>query len=187
MRKIDGFENVKATDGEFVKPPAGGYCIEILDVEDVPMNASTGKGDYLKIYYDICHGEFAGFYQKQHDRFGGEYNTYFMKSYKEKALGMFKHFTNCVEESNLGYKWNWEEKSLKGKYVGVVFQEEEYQAKDGNIKSKMVVRDIKTIDQIGAGDFKIYETKKLDRSISWPSQPTTFEQTPFDKEDVPFH
>ena len=187
MRKIDGFENVKATDGEFVKPPAGGYCIEILDVQDVPMDARTGKGDYLKIFYDICHGEFAGYYQKQHERFGGDYFTSFIRSYKEKALGMFKHFTNCVEESNVGYKWNWDEKSLIGKYVGVVLQEEEYQKQDGSVGTRMIVKDIKTIDQIGSGDFKVYETKKLDKTISWQAQPDPLMSTPFNDEDLPFN
>ena len=53
MKAINNFEKVQATTGEFSRPTAGGYCIEILAVKDVPMNAQTGKGDYLKIDYDI--------------------------------------------------------------------------------------------------------------------------------------
>ena len=133
MRAINNFENVQASTGEFSRPTAGGYCVEILAVKDVPMDANTGKGDYLKIEYDICYGDFAGYYSKQHERFGGDWFASFIKSYKEKALGMFKHFTNCVEESNAGYKWNWDEKSLVHKYIGVTLQEEEYRKNDGCI------------------------------------------------------
>ena len=133
MKAINNFENVQATTGEFNKPTAGGYCIEILAVKDVPMNEQTGKGDYLKIDYDICHGEFAGYYTKQNEKFGGDWFANFIRSYKESAAGMFKHFINCVEESNAGYKWAWDEKSLVHKYVGVVLGEEEYQKRDGSV------------------------------------------------------
>ena len=61
MKAINNFENVQATNGEFVRPTAGGYCVEILSVKDVPLDVSTQKGDYLKIDYDICHGEFEGY------------------------------------------------------------------------------------------------------------------------------
>lgn len=169
MKAINNFENVKATNGEFSRPAAGGYCIEILDVKDVPMNEQTGKGDYLKIDYDICHGEFAGYYTKQYERFGGDWFANFIRSYKESAAGMFKHFINCVEESNTGYKWAWDEKSLVHKFVGVVLGEEEYQKRDGSVGTKLVVKDIKTLKQIMNGEFKVPPIKKLAENASAPS------------------
>lgn len=161
MKAINNFENVQATTGEFNKPTAGGYCIEILSVKDVPMDAQTGKGDYLKIDYDICHGDFAGYYTKQNERFGGDWFANFIRSYKETAAGMFKHFINCVEESNTGYRWAWDEKSLVHKFVGVVLGEEEYQKKDGTVGVKLVVKDIKTTKQILDGDFRVPTAKKI--------------------------
>ena len=161
MRAINNFENVQATTGEFNKPTAGGYCIEILAVKDVPMNEQTGKGDYLKIDYDICYGEFAGYYTKQNEKFGGDWFANFIRSYKETAAGMFKHFINCVEESNTGYKWAWDEKSLVHKYVGVVLGEEEYRKSNGDIGAKLIVKDIKTTEQILKGEFKVPAIKKL--------------------------
>ena len=50
MKAINNFENVQATTGEFNKPTAGGYCIEILAVKDVPMNEQTGKGRLRHLY-----------------------------------------------------------------------------------------------------------------------------------------
>lgn len=161
MKPINNFNEVQASAGDFARPTAGGYIIGILDVEDVPLDANTGKGDYLKIYYDIVYGNFAGYYSDLHSKFGGDYKTCFVKSYKEKALGMFKHFTNCVEESNQPYKWDWNEKGLKGRMLGVVLGEEEYLKNDGSIASRLYVKDIKTVEQIKNGDFKIPAIKKL--------------------------
>ena len=161
MRQINNFENVQASTGEFEKPTAGGYCIEIRRVEDFPLDPNTGKGDYLRIEYDICEGEFEGYYTKQNERFGGKWFASFIRSYKDSAAGMFKHFVNCVEESNAGYKWSWQEQSLVGKRLGVVLGEEEYVKNDGGVGTKLVVKDIKTLAQIAIGDFKIPSIKKL--------------------------
>lgn len=161
MKKINDFENVQASTGEFSRPTAGGYCVELINIVDVPLDAKTGKGDYLKINYDICAGEFAGYYSKQHERFGGDWFASFIRSYKDSAAGMFKHFINCVEDSNVGYKWNWDEQSLTYKQVGVVLGEEEYFKKDGTVGVKLVVKEIKTIEQIKNNDFKIPAIKKL--------------------------
>lgn len=185
MRQIDNFENVKATTGEFSRPTAGGYCVEIIAVKDVPFDPITKKGDYLKIDYDICHGDFKGYYTKQNERFGGDWFASFIRSYKQSAEGMFKHFINCVEGSNEGYKWNWDEQSLVHKYVGVVLGEEEYEKKDGSVGVKLVVKDIKTIHQIVAGGFKTPAIKKLD------TIPTTISTAPkwedVTDDDLPFN
>ena len=160
MRKIENYENVQASSGEFARPTAGGYICKIIDVEDVPMNAE-GKGDYLRIEYDIASGDFAGYYKDLFDKFGGTWNASFIRSYKEKALGMFKHFTNCVEQSNTGYDWDWNEKGLIGKYIGLVLGEEEYENSLEEIKTKLSVNQIKTVEEIKNGDFKIPAPKKL--------------------------
>ncbi len=185
MRAINNFENVQASTGEFNKPTAGGYCIEILAVKDVPLDEKTGKGDYLKIDYDICHGNFAGYFALQNDKFGGDWRANFIRSYKETAAGMFKHFINCVEESNAGYKWAWDEKSLVNKYVGVVLGEEEYRKNNGEIGVKLVVKDIKTTEQILKGDFKVPVIKKLAENSSNQSN-SNF--VPVDNvDDLPFN
>ena len=79
---------------------------------------------------------------------------------------MFKHFTNCVEESNPGFKWNWQEDKLIGCRFGATLQEEEYEKQDGSIGTRMVVKDIKTVKQIMDGDFKVPTTKKLERTAA---------------------
>ena len=170
MRVIENYENIQASSGEFARPGNGGYILEIVNVTDVPYNAQTGKGDYLKIDYDIAVGDFKGYYTAQNERFGGgKWFANVIKSYKEKALGMFKHFTNCVEESNPGFKWNWQEQKLIGCRFGATLQEEEYEKNDGSIGTRLIVKDIKTVKQIMDGDFKVPATKKLDKPVTAPA------------------
>ena len=149
------------------------------------MNAQTGKGDYIKIDYDICHGEFKGYYTKQNEKFGGNWFASFIRSYKESALGMFKHFISCVETSNVGYRWDWNERGLVGKYVGVVLGEEEYEKNSGDIGIRLVVKDIKTTEQIVRGDFEIPDIKKLERKNPSPSEVAFIPMSASD--DLPFN
>lgn len=184
MRVIENYDNVKANSGEFAKPGNGAYILEIVGVKDVPIDHTTSKGDYLLIEYDIVGGEFDRYYKKQNERFGGgKWFASFVKSYKEKALGMFKHFTNCIEESNPGFKWAWDENSLITKRFGAVLQEEEYEKQDGSIGIRLAVKDIKTIQQIKDGDFKIPELKRLVRNAATAP---VFTAITGDDSDLPF-
>jgi hypothetical protein len=45
-------------------------------------------------------------------------------------------------------------------------QEEEYEKQDGNIGTRLIVKDIKTVKQIMDGDFKMPTTKKLERTAA---------------------
>ena len=161
MKKIENYENVQASSGEFARPTAGGYICKIIDVEDVPLDPKTNKGDYLRIEYDIADGEFKGYYKEQFDKWGGNWNASFIRSYKEKVLGMLKHFTNCIEQSNAGYAWDWNEMGLIGKFVGLVLGEEEYKNNAGEIKTKLVVSQVKTVEDIKNGNFRIPAPKKM--------------------------
>lgn len=182
MKVIENYEAIQASSGEFARPTANGYICKIIDVEDVPMNSKEqGKGDYLRIEYDIADGDFKGYYAEQYDRWGGTWFASFIRSYKEKALGMFKHFTNCVEQSNAGYEWDWNEKGLIGKYVGLVLGEEEYIAKDGSVKTRLYVKDSKSVEDIKNGNFKIPEIKKVER----PAAPE-FQVVADTDDDLPF-
>ena len=182
MKRIENYENVQASSGDFARPTAGGYICKIIDVEDVPMNAQ-GKGDYLRIEYDIAGGDFAGSYKEPFDKWGGNWNASFIRSYKEKALGMLKHFTNCIEQSNAGYAWDWNEKGLIGKFVGLVLGEEEYKNSAGEIKTKLTVNQVKTVEDIKNGNFKIPAPKKL----AVENQTNAFDGfTPVETDDLPF-
>ena len=172
MRAIQNFESVQPSNGEFAKPGPGGYILEIVSVEDVPFNPQTGKGDYLKICYDIADGDFRGFYREQAEHFNGAWYANFIRSYKEKALGMFKHFINCVAESNPGFRWAWQEQALVRRRFGAVLEVEEYEKMVGSVGVRLIVNEVKTVQLILSGDFKIPGRKFLSASNGATVTPT---------------
>ena len=137
MKQID-MTNVQES-GDFKSPAPGAYICTIEAVEDV-----TDK-EYLKITYDIAEGEFEGYYSEMRANhpdwtWAGAY----CRSYKEKALGMFKRFCSSVSKSNGNYIFdggtiNADERTLAGKKIGIVFQAEEYYGNDGNKKTRLIV------------------------------------------------
>lgn len=151
MQAVD-LTNVKESS-DFKRPAPGAYICTITNVEDVPINQQTGKGNYLRVFYDIAEGEFKGYYgQMRTDHPDWTTVGSYIRSYKEAALGMFKRFCSAVTKSNAGYtfdgKTNTDEKSLIGKKVGLVFQEEEYYGNDGNKKTRLIVNKEFPIDEI---------------------------------------
>lgn len=180
MKPIGNYENIQASSGDFARPTPGGYVCEIVRAEDVPFREETGKGEYLLIEYDFTEGELLGYHADVYKKFG-YWGGKFVRSYKEKALGMFKHFTNCVEESNEGYTWDWNEQELCGKKIGLVLGEEEYAGNDGAIKTRLYVKDVKNVDDIRKGDFKVPPLKKLKATspVSAPVVDATDDDLPF--------
>lgn len=154
MKPIENFDKIQAS-GDFEKLPAGGYVIRITDVEDRPADDKQ----YLLITYDIAEGEYADHFRNTDAEF--VFSHQFIRSYKEKALGMFKAFVNAVEASNAGFKWDWKESKLRGKILGVVLGEEEYENNRGEVKVGLKVKACKPADAIRNGDFKVPELKKL--------------------------
>ena len=161
MKKINGFEDVKAS-GDNIQLPAGGYIAMVTAVEDVPDK------EYLKISFDIAIGEYAHYFGDMEERLGWN-NGVFYRSYKENALGMFKQFTNVIEESNDGYKWNFEEKTLRAKVFGVILGEEEYIKNDGSVGTRLRVASVKNVKAIEEGKFKVPEKKLVEKPEAAPA------------------
>jgi hypothetical protein len=152
MKKID-WNNVQEAK-DFERVPPMGYICEITAVEDVP------EKEYLRIEYDIAHGDFRGYYRQLYaskNFWGGN----FIRSYKETAQSFFKSFLTAVKESNPGYIFNDDERSLRGKKIGLVLAEEEYTKSTGDIGTRLYVAETRSIAKIIAGDYKIPDKKKL--------------------------
>lgn len=152
MKKHDWNNIEEAT--EFRGLPAGGYVCGITTAEDY------ADKEYIKCEFDIAEGEFKNYYKDLYASkafWGGS----FIKSYKEKALPFFKMFFTKVEKSNKGFKWADDETKLRGKLIGLVLSEEEYQKNDGTIGTRLYVSDFKTVEEIRKGDFKVKDKKTL--------------------------
>lgn len=144
----------------------GGYALVIRNVEDHPLDPATGKGDYLSIEYDIDYGPLKGYYESMFNSLGF-WGGRFIRSYKPKALGMFKGFIKELKIDNPNFEKRWkddaenDEKMMIGCKFGAVLGEEEYRGNDGTIKKRLyVAKIIATEDAIG-GHFTVPELKTL--------------------------
>ena len=173
MKVIEGYDLVNEA-GELKNLPAGAYACKIIEVIDVP------EKEYLDVYFDIVEGEFKGYFAALQANTGKNYGR-ITRSYKQNALPFFKAFITAVEKSNPGYKWNWDEKTLNGKYCAIVFRDEEY-LKDGEVKVMAKPYEIRSLQALRAGEIKIPPLKKLETAAPVEAAPVVS----LDNSDLPF-
>lgn len=182
MKRIENWDNIKENGG-FEKLSPGGYIVKILNVQDVP------EKEYLKISFDIDDGEKKGFFTKAYKEDKREDKKWpnagsFIRSYKSSAESMFKGFINAVENSNGGYKYDFDESTLKNKKVGIVVAEEEYQNQKGQVRVRTYVSAVRSVDTIKKGEFTVPELKKLNITKT-TNQPTNDFVNPFANDTAP--
>jgi len=154
--RIMNWEGVEEST-PFKRPPAGGYVVRITNVEDV-----AGR-EYLNVVYDICEGDYAGFYS---DDFGrrNDWAHRFVRSYKQSCHGMFKAFLSRLEDSNEHFDvGTWQrgcdERALVGLALGIVLQYEDYTNESGEDKERLQVVGVYSVADIRSGDYRLPERK----------------------------
>ena len=157
MRPIENFDNVTPNYGEGRREIPGGYIVKITYVEDVK------EKEYLRIEWDYTEGELAGTHKECYDNFGF-WPAPLFRSYKVKAAGMFKAFIEAIGQSNQGFAWDWNEKQLIGKWVGIVTREEEYTSNSGELKTRIIVDRVLPVSAIMNGDFVVQPVKRKEAS-----------------------
>ena len=155
MKVIEGWDEIEEV-GQLKTLPAGPQICKIIEVID------KQDSEYLDVYFDINEGEFKGYFTQLFENSGKNYGR-ITRSYKSAALPFFKGFTTAVEKSNPGYKWNWDEKTLRDKLCVVVFRDEEYES-DGQIKVRAKPDEIRSIQALREGKIKVKPLKKLEGS-----------------------
>ena len=173
-----------ATTTDFVKLPAGGYVVKILQATDYPNEDKP----FLEILYDIAEGEYKDYYSDDWglaNKWAHSTRWYYTKA----ALGMFKGNLKAVDESNgtsfeTAAMTGIDERRLSGCIVGMIIGEEEYEGNDGSIKTRMKVRGVRPAQTIRDGKFKQPELKKLATAEAEliPSKP----DTTINEKDLPF-
>lgn len=149
------------------KLPLGAYVCKVKQVRI----QDNSFGDQLCMLFDITEGEHAGYFQKDYNG-----NTAQDKKWRgvlrvwipnddgsekdEITKRSFKGMVTAFEKSNPGYQWNWNENSLVGKDVGILFRNEEW---DYNGKHGWAVRPFRAIsvDTVRDGSFTLPKDKPL--------------------------
>lgn len=179
MKKINGYNNAQAITGNRERLPAGGYVCRIVKVEDV------SEKEYLKISYDILEGDYAKYYEGVYERNGKEWwPAFFIRSYKDTAIGFFKGFIEAVDESN-GTKFGdlvesgFDEQQLLRKKIGLVIGYEEYRNRNGELKERAYVARNTTVQNIEDGKYTVPDLKREKQDPVFAELETTDSDLPF--------
>ena len=132
MKEFTGYKAEKASSGKEALP-VGAYIAKILDAKEIVYS----WGSVLNISFDITEGELKDFFKKDYaentkedKKWRGVYRLNEPKDDGTEQDGWTKNSFNnamyAVEASNSGYHWAWDEKTLKGKTVGVLFRNFEW-------------------------------------------------------------
>lgn len=189
MKQTNDYAQAQAFTGESEKLPIGGHICQIRGARC--EISSTGK-EMLVLALDIKEGgNNDGFYQRRFER-AKEFNAdakwpCLYRSVTEtndgKTNPMFKGLIKAVEESNAGYTWNWNERSLNGLMVGFNFGEEEYKSNNGEIRTAVKPRFPASVARVKEG-LAVLECKRLNNGGS--AAPANNGFTAVDDDELPF-
>lgn len=161
MKAFAGYDEVKANNfPERLK--LGGHICKVLEakIESFTSQKDGKTYEQLIIKFDIeSPDEQAGFYANKFsedaskDALNAKWKGFHRISVptdnsEDFIKSRFKAFTTSVEESNPGYKWNWEENTLVGKVFGGVFAFEEFTNQEGKTITMSRIRYVKSTDKI---------------------------------------
>jgi len=139
MKAYSGFE-AKASTGRMNSLPVGAYVAVIKAAkvdgkepdETLILRLDIAEGPYANYYVDRYNREVKAAAGKYEPRYKGDFRLRIPNDDNKKALypdsdkHKFNDFVGRIQDSNPGYHWDWDEKSLKGLLIGVSTQLDEY-------------------------------------------------------------
>jgi hypothetical protein len=191
-----GYEEAQAyTDGG--KLPVGGYVLKIENLRY--EEGANGNSDIIVFQFDILEGDYAGFFRKNFEdnvqedkKWKGTYRLYVPKEDGSEqdnwTIKRFKTVMKAFEDSNGNYHWNWDENTLKGKLIGGIFNDKEYEF-NGRHGFFTNCYGLCGVEKIRSGNYKVPDPTLLKNrsSSSTPSANDDFMNIPAGSEEaIPF-
>ena len=200
MKAYEGFKSEKSGNS-YPMLPVGAYVCEIKNVK---LDGAE-PDQQLILRLDIVEGEFTNYYTDRythdagaaalrkdygHTKYKGDFrlnvpnsaNT--KREHPEWDVAAFNNMVYCVESSNEGYKWNWDEKTLKGKKVGINVRAGTY---NGNPYT--TIGKLEPVDDVRKGLCKPMRPKADSNPPAAASAPATGDPsgfTPIETDELPF-
>ena len=153
MKKIENWDNIEAKGmDDFKALPIGAYECKIINAVE-NHNEESGKTT-LKVMVDIASGEYKDYFKKRYDSNTAidrkwDNNATKYLAFEGENTSFFKGFITTVENSNVGYKWDWDETTLRDKKIVGVFQYEQYKKQDGTKGIKVRLNKFRSLDKLG--------------------------------------
>jgi hypothetical protein len=189
MHKPEGYDGSDAREGGF-REPAAGPCV--LGIINAAAEVSSHGNAQLVFHLDIAEGTFKNHFRARGERFNGNFYMRHYQGTEGKSLPYFKGLIKAIEESNPGYKFDFNEGTLVHKLVGGNLREEEYAKRDGTVGTRLKPAYLCSVDSIRKGGHKVLPIKKLPRAEG-PGDDTGFDAPPPDdfdqtppQDDLPF-
>ena len=188
MKQFSGFEAKKSGSGREILP-AGGYVCEIKSVK----LEEFGWGSRLALAIEVIEGDYAGFFKRDFDgndredkKWRGIYRVKIPSDDGTEQDGWtkrsFGNFIYSVQESNPGYAWDWDEKGLKGKKLGVIYRNKEWEM-NGRTGWTTEAAGSCTVEDIRNKTFRLLKDKPLKNR---PEAPAASSDSVEDESDLPF-
>ena len=190
MKAFNGLEIKKSVSAS--EPlPAGGYVAKILNakVEEYSW------GEVLVISFDIAEGEYKDFFSKQYKentredkKWKGNFRLTVPQESNQYFDSQKRSFGNAIwaiEESNPSFRWAWDENALKGKMVGVLFRNFEYDV-DGNQGWSTECCTFVSVEDVRTGNFKQPKDKPLRNKATNNAPASNFTVLDDSADDLPF-
>ena len=166
MKKFSGFEAKRSGQAREVLP-AGGYVAKVMNAEEIKYD----WGEVVVISFDIAEGQYKDFFandyrgqDREDKKWRGTYRLNVPKDDGSEKDGWTKKtFGNAVwalEDSNPGYKFDWEIAPFKGKTVGVLFRNKEWEY-NGQTGWTTECCALTTVSDIRDNKFKMPKDKPL--------------------------
>ena len=164
MQKPSEWESTQAATGDFKSVTPGGHICKIISAR--VEQTSQGK-EVLVIAFDIVEGADKNFYTDLYDKAvitnkDAKWQGTYRQLTQGDSLKFFKGLITAIENSNSGYKWDFNEASLKGKLFGGVFGQEEWVNNKGEVKLSTKCRWIRSVEQVRKG-VDVPEIKRVKR------------------------
>lgn len=169
--------------------PVGGYVAKIMNAEVKEYN----WGDVLVVSFDIAEGEYKDFFANQYKantnedkKWKGNFRINVPNESNQWFDSQKRSFGNaiaCIEESNSSYAWDWDETKLKGKTVGVLFRNFEWEV-NGNTGWSTECGTFVSVDDIRNGNFRQMKDRPLKNKPVVTAPAVNFEE--ISTEDLPF-
>lgn len=189
---IPKYNGMKAEQTVFSNPlPKGGYVANIINakIEDYSW------GSVLVIAFDIAEGDYKDFFRKQFNantnldkKWKGTYRIVIPNEnsqYFDNEKKTFNNLIGSLEHSNNGYHFDWDEQKFKGKSIGVIYRNKEWEM-NGNTGWTTECGAVTDVNSIRENTFKPLKDKPLkNNSIASVNTDTAVTVIETD-EDLPF-
>lgn len=179
------------------KLPLGAYVCKVKKA----VVQETEWGEQLCILFDIAEGEYSGFFNNEFNannnpdkKWKGVLKQWLPKDNgtekDEWTKSSLKGMITAFEKSNIGYRWDWNEASLTGRLIGILFRNEEWEYEG---KSGWAVRPFRAIsvDSVRDATFTLPKDKPLKKesmASGYVNAPATdsYGFTDITSDDIPF-